>query len=80
MASMRLSVGFFSSWSMFPMETLFAVRPCRPMESMRMAFWRTSSNVRPMAITSPTDFISEPISVETLRNFLRSQRGYLRTM
>ncbi len=32
-----------------------------------------------MAMTSPTDFISEPIFFETRPNFLRSQRGILTT-
>lgn len=31
------------------------------------------------AVTSPTDFMPEPIRFETLRNFLRSQRGTLTT-
>ena len=46
---------------------------------MRSAFWSDSSHVRPMAITSPTDFIAEPISRETRSNLERSQRGTLVT-
>ena len=38
--------------------------PCTPMSSMRSAFWSTSGNVRPIAITSPTLFISLPMRVE----------------
>ena len=37
-------------------------RPSTPMSSMRSAFWITSGKVRPIAITSPTLFISLPIS------------------
>jgi hypothetical protein len=45
-----------------------------------MAFWIVSSNVLPMAITSPTLFMDEPSAVETRANFLRSHRGILTTM
>ena len=47
---------------------------------MRSAFCNDSSKVRPMAITSPTDFIAEPMSRETRSNLARSQRGILTTM
>lgn len=44
-----------------------------------MAFWIVSSNVLPMLMTSPTDFMLELSAVETRENFLRSQRGILTT-
>ena len=49
------------------------------MSSMRSAFWMTSGKVRPMAITSPTLFISLPMRMEAPRNLARSQRGTLHT-
>ena len=49
-----------------------ATRPYIPIWSMRAAFWMASSKLRPIAMTSPTDFISEPIFLETRPNFLRS--------
>ena len=55
-------------------------RPCTPMSSMRSAFCSTSGKVRPMAITSPTLFISLPMRVDAPRNLPRSQRGTLQTM
>ncbi|KAH3660696.1 hypothetical protein OGATHE_005028 [Ogataea polymorpha] len=42
-----------------------------------MAFWKDSSKLRPMAITSPTDFIEEPMSLLTCWNFDRSHLGIL---
>ncbi len=43
------------------------------------AFWKASSNLLPTAMTSPTDFMEEPILVETRLNLLRSQRGIFTT-
>lgn len=47
---------------------------------MRSAFWKDSSNVRPIAMTSPTLFMALPISVDTPLNLARSHRGILVTM
>ena len=50
------------------------------MSVIRIAFCSDSSKVRPIAITSPTDFIALPISRETRSNLVRSHRGILTTM
>jgi hypothetical protein len=44
-----------------------------------MAFCMASSNVRATLITSPTDFICDPMRVDTRENLVRSQRGILIT-
>ena len=49
-------------------------------EEEGVTFWRDSSKVRPMAMTSPTDFMLDPISRLTCWNLLRSQRGILVTI
>ncbi len=49
------------------------------MSSMRNAFWITSGKVRPIAITSPTLFISLPMRADAPWNLARSQRGTLHT-
>jgi hypothetical protein len=52
----------------------------RPSSSERNAFMKASLNVRPIAITSPTDFICV-VSVRSARgNFSNAQRGTLTTM
>ena len=38
------------------------------------------THLRAMDMTSPTDFIAEPIAVDTRENFLRSHRGIFTTM
>lgn len=45
----------------------------------RIAFWKVSSNVRPMLITSPTLFMLLLSSRLTRLNLLRSQRGIFTT-
>ena len=55
------------------------ITPWAPTPSIRHAFWSASSKPRPMAITSPTLFISLPMRVEAPWNFPRSQRGSLQT-
>ncbi len=69
---MRSGVGSRSAVSMSP--NAGAVVP-----SMRSAFCSASSKLRPIAITSPTDFIDEPMPGSAPRNFCRSQRGALTT-
>ena len=54
---------------------IFAAEVDPPGSTMRRAFCSASSKLRPMAITSPTDFIDDPMLCEALRNFCRSQRG-----
>ena len=54
-------------------------RPVRPVSRPRSAFCRLSSKVRPMAMTSPTDFI-EVVSVGSAPgNFSKAKRGILVT-
>ena len=55
------------------------LKPANDGSIERMAFCSVSSNVLPMAMTSPTDFIDEPRAVDTRVNFLRSHRGILTT-
>ena len=50
-----------------------------PWPIMRKPFWMASSKVRPMAITSPTDFMLDPSSLSTPWNLPKSQRGILQT-
>ena len=54
-------------------------KPSEPCAAVRIAFCIASQKLRPMDITSPTDFIDEPRSPETLTNLLRSHRGNLTT-
>jgi hypothetical protein len=54
--------------------------PLAPSSSERNAFMNASLKVRPIAITSPTDFICV-VSVRSARgNFSNAQRGTLTTM
>jgi hypothetical protein len=54
-------------------------RPVRPVSIERSAFCRLSANVRPIAMTSPTDFI-EVVSVGSAPgNFSKAKRGILVT-
>ena len=81
MTKMRLSVGWVSAASMSSTSnSLFATKPCMPCPIIRRPFWITSSKLRPMAITSPTDFMLDPSSRETPLNLPRSQRGILQTI
>src|SRR5262245_52824392 len=48
--------------------TSSARAPSTPMSSIRRAFWNASSKLRPIPMTSPTDFIPESRRVDTLRN------------
>ncbi len=79
-ASMRRDEGLLSSARRSSNSKACGSRPVTPMSIMRRAFWSTSGKVFPIAITSPTDFISLPIRVSTSRNFCRSHRGNLHTM
>ena len=53
--------------------------PNRPTSSPRRAFWSDSLNVRPIAITSPTDFIWVVRTGSASGNFSNAQRGILVT-
>ena len=76
----RLSVGSRSALSISGItSSLFSTNPCIPCPIIRRPFWIASSKVRPIAITSPTDFMEEPSSLSTPWNFPKSQRGILHT-
>ena len=76
----RLSVGSRNALSRSEItSSLFSTKPCIPCPIMRSPFWIASSKVRPMAITSPTDFMEDPNSLSTPWNFPKSQRGILHT-
>ena len=53
--------------------------PHRPVSSERSAFCRLSGNVRPIAITSPTDCIIVPSTGDAPGSFSNAQRGTLVT-
>jgi hypothetical protein len=54
-------------------------RPQRPISIERSALPRLSLKVRPIAITSPTDFICGPSSSSAPGNFSNAKRGTLVT-
>ena len=56
-----------------------AIRPNRLISSERIAFWRASRKVRPIAIVSPTDFIEVVRKSSVSGNFSKVQRGILTT-
>ena len=78
-AKMRSGVALESASSRSSNSKASGSSPNTPMSSMRSAFWMISGKVRPMAITSPTLFISLPMRMEAPRNLARSQRGTLHT-
>ncbi len=51
----------------------------RSISRERMAFMMPSSMVRPMAMTSPVDFIWVPSLLSTVRNLSKGQRGIFTT-
>ena len=53
--------------------------PVEPILSIRIPFCSASGKVRPIAITSPTLFISVPIVRSAVLSFWVSQRGILTT-
>ena len=56
-----------------------ALRPENPCSSERKPFCSASANVRPIAMTSPTDFIFVPNLFSASGNFSNAQRGILTT-
>ena len=56
-----------------------SVRPQRSCSSERTAFWSASLNVRPIAMTSPTDFICVVSVRSASGNFSKAQRGIFTT-
>ncbi len=53
--------------------------PARPISIERIALPKLSLNVRPIDITSPTDFICGPSSSSAPGNFSNANRGILVT-
>jgi hypothetical protein len=54
-------------------------KPCEPISSERIAFCRLSLKVRPIAMTSPTDFIWVVNVASAWGNFSKVKRGILVT-
>ena len=54
-------------------------RPVRPVSSPRSAFCSDSWKVRPIAMTSPTDFIAVVSTGSAPGNFSKAKRGILVT-
>ena len=50
-------------------------QPEKPVSRERSAFWNDSSNERPIAIASPTDFIAVVSTAGEPRNFSKAKRG-----
>ena len=72
-------IAFLSSPWPIPSRAMSS-SPVRPVSSPRSAFCRLSAKVRPIAITSPTDFI-EVVSVRSAPgNFSKANLGILVTM
>jgi hypothetical protein len=55
------------------------LKPVLLVSSPRSPFWSASLKVRPMAITSPTDFICVPRVGLAPGNFSKAQRGIFTT-
>jgi len=53
--------------------------PSRSISSPRSPFWKASLNVRPIAITSPTDFICVVSRGSAVGNFSKANRGIFTT-
>ena len=56
-----------------------SVHPERSASSPRSPFWNASLNVRPIAITSPTDFIWVVSVGSAAGNFSKAKRGIFTT-
>ena len=56
-----------------------SIQPVRPVSRERRALPNDSANVRPRAITSPTDFIWTPSVVSAPGNFSNVKRGIFTT-
>ncbi|MNR13301.1 hypothetical protein D3C85_1296980 [compost metagenome] len=61
------------------LRSTFGSRPQTPTSRPRRAFCRDSWNVRPMAMTSPTDFIWVVRRASAFGNFSKAKRGTLVT-
>ncbi len=68
-----------SEWASYSRSVGSQLSPHRPVSSERSAFWNDSGNVRPIAITSPTDCIIVPSTPDDPGSFSNAQRGTLVT-
>ncbi|CPN74810.1 Uncharacterised protein [Bordetella pertussis] len=76
---MRSGPGSPSSICSFSRSVVFWFRPSTPTSRPRRAFWNDSWKVRPMAMTSPTDFIWVVRRASACGNFSNAKRGTLVT-
>ena len=58
---------------------IFLLKPNTPISKDRRALLRDSLKVRPIAITSPTDFICVERTGSVMRNFSKVNRGIFTT-
>ncbi len=76
---MRSGPGSPSSFSIVSRSVVRWFSPSTPTSSPRSAFWNDSWKVRPIAITSPTDFICVVRRSTASGNFSNAKRGTLVT-
>jgi len=74
-AYIRLSVGSRSSSRRSSSAHGSGSSPAFPTSRDRRAFMKDSSIVRPIAITSPVDFIDVPMRASTVGNLSKGHRG-----
>jgi hypothetical protein len=63
------------SWMISSRSVQRSDRPSIPVSRPRSAFWKLSWKVRPIAITSPTDFICVVRCGSAAGNFSNAKRG-----
>ncbi len=71
----RSGAGSASSCSISSRSVVFSSKPSTPVSNPRSAFCTDSWKVRPMAITSPTDFICVVRCGSACGNFSKAKRG-----
>ncbi len=76
---MRSGPASASSFSMVSRSAVLSSNPSMPVSSPRSAFCTDSWNVRPIAMTSPTDFIWVVSRESACGNFSKAKRGILVT-
>ena len=76
---MRSGPGSPSSFSIVSRSRVLWLKPSTPISRPRSAFWSDSWKVRPIAITSPTDFICVVRRSSACGNFSNAKRGTLVT-
>ena len=75
----RSARGYASSSPIVSGSTVLRLKPSTPVSRPRSAFCSDSWNVRPIAITSPTDFICVVSRSSACLNFSNAKRGTLVT-